>query len=138
MAYKWAPTFKKFEKLGKILLIVAIIGLLIYLSQDKFEKYNKQMNNKYQSKADSQWEDGENDKFWILKMITERLSDNFSWFAFKEMGFYIILTIFSLVGFGVLNHYNVKHDLKMAELQKKIQKEKENSTHNSNLSKKND
>ncbi len=133
-ALKIGPCLRKLESFGKYLIILVVLGLLIYFSSDKITEFNKKMSQKYQSKADSQWDDDTGGNQWILLMYAELFSKNFNSFAFKEMSFYIILTIVILVGFGFLSYKNNQYDLEMEKLKKK----QENEVHEnkSNLSKK--
>jgi predicted histidine transporter YuiF (NhaC family) len=123
-AYEWAPTLRNSEKIGKIIIILAILILLILSNRDKISKYNEEMSQKQGKYEDGQWEDSESQQNWFIALIIGVISQNISWFAFKEMSFYVGLSVFSIIGFGMLNYYNVKHDQKIEDEQKKMFEEK--------------
>lgn len=134
----WVPTMKKFEKLGKIILILAIIVGLVYMNYDKISEVNEKLSKQGINEEDDQWEDGKKPKNWMIDLYSMILSDYVSWFALKEMSFYIFLSIFGLGGFYILNHYNVKHaEYLKAEQQKYFERKRKESA-KSKFSKKND
>ena len=134
-AYRAAPKLRKWEKLGRYLLIVAVIGIFLYMSKDEMSKINKKMDKYFgEDNMDDDWESEENDSSWIINMYATIFKDNFSMRALKDMGFYIGLTVFSIVGFGILNHLNVKRELKIQEIQEKAEQEAKQNEGNKNKS----
>lgn len=145
-AYAWAPTIARLEKLGRYILIVGIIAFIIYCSREEMSKIDKNMSKRGSSASDAEWEDETQSSHWVIEMISNVFSDNFSWFAIKEMSFYILLTIFSLGGFAILSHYNAKHEQRLLEAeeeelkrkQEQLEKEKKKSSFKPKVDKKND
>ena len=86
------------------------------------------MSLKYKRQGDSQWDDGEANEFWVFDMLAEVFKDNFSYYAFQEISYYLFLTVFSVVGFGILHHYNVRHEQKIVEIE--LEREEEENKKN--------
>lgn len=128
-ARKLAPYIDKFYKYAKYIIILSVLGFLIYSSSSKFGSINKTLNKEYASSGeDDTWDDEEaaSSLKWVPGYISTVIEGNFSLIALKEMSYYIGLTVFALVGFGVLSHYNHKHDLKVREIElKMIEEEKQ-------------
>lgn len=91
------------------------------------------MNKKYtkdQEIDEDGWDIEDESSNWYFAMIPNLISDSISLYALKEIGYYMGLFLFSLVGFGILNYYNVQHDLKTEELERKSKEEAKNINHN--------
>lgn len=145
-ALSWAPTLSKLEKFGRYALIIGILLFVLYCSREEMSRLDRNMSKRGSSATDAEWEDETQSSHWVLDMISRVFSDNFSWFAIKEMSFYIFLTIFSLGGFAILSHYNHKHDQRLLELEQEelrkreeqLEKEKKASSFKPKVNKKND
>jgi hypothetical protein len=134
----WVPAMKKCEKIGKIVIILAIIFVMIYLNYDKISEMNEKLSKHGINDENDQWEDGREPKNWMIDLYTMILSDYVSWYTIKEMSFYIFLSIFSVGGFCILNHYNVKHAEFLKAEQQKIFERKRKENAKSKFYKKND
>jgi hypothetical protein len=116
-AYEIAPYLSKIEKIGKYVLIFLATVFFIYISKDKMMELNRRMNAKNsEDGADDRWEDESESGYWVFDLVSNLVSDNFSWYSFNEMSFYLGLSAFSLIGFAVLSHYNIKHDEALQEV----------------------
>lgn len=106
------------EKIGKLILVLGILGFMIYMSSDKISAHHEELARR--DHPDSIWEDSNLHRHWFINLVQKILSENFSWFAIKEMSFYIGLTIASLTLFGILSYYNNKYDEQLLKEQAEI------------------
>lgn len=87
------------------------------------------MNRAFAGKAktdDFESEDEESSMGWIPGFFMQLLEANFSWFAIKEMSYWIGLTVFSLVGYGFFCRLNHNLDMKELEIRKRFEEEQKN------------
>ena len=114
------------QRILRLVIIFSILGFIIYSSSGNFKNVNKNMNKAFSSKVKEEEFENEADESsfrWIPGFILELLEANFSWFAIKEMSYWIGLTILSLAGYGFFWRLNHNLDMKELEIQKKIEEE---------------
>lgn len=123
-AYAIGPTLTRFEKGGKYLLIVIVFIFMIYLSMDEMSGLTGKLKKEFGDNAeDDDWEDEESSS-WLFNMYLTIIKDNFSMEALKDIGFYMALFVFSLVGYGILSRSNYNYALKLEEERQRIEEEK--------------
>ena len=111
-----------YQRIFRFMIIFGILGFLIYSNSGNFKNVNKNMNKNFSDKfksEDFEDEDAETSMAWISGFLVEMFEANFSWFAIKEMSYWIGLTIFGLVGYGFFCRLNHNLDMKELEIRKK-------------------
>ena len=99
---------------------------MLYLNKNEIFNLHKNKKMSGIGAEDDSEDDSETGPFsWLLNVLKGTLADNFSWFAIKEMGFYVILFIVILIAYGFLSRYNYNEDQRLLKLYQQQEKEKE-------------
>lgn len=118
-AVNLAPKLKTCEKMGKYIVFFVVVGFLAYFNSEKLMEVGGTMSKNLHDE-DEEWEESKQHKGnWMIELMIRLFEDNINWFALKEISFYLGLFVVGLVGFGVLNYYNVKHEEKLMEADRK-------------------
>ena len=120
-AQKCAPFLKALEKSLKYILIAGVLTMLVYWNYDKIANLGEKMAHSGSNSENGQdWEEDNYSDDWYFEFWLGMIKDNFSWFAIKEIGYYVILFVVILAGFGGLSYYNHQYDKRLEEIEEKI------------------